>query len=176
MLVVPLFVRIIDWLLFEPTTTLPNAMLPGLGVRVAPATTPVPTRASDCGEFGPLSVKETLPAAAPEAVGVNCTLKDMLCPAAMVAGFESPLIPNGAPLTVAGLIVRLMFPEFVSFTVWLELCPTVTLPKLTVAGVMVRPACMPVPVSVTVSGEFDASLVTVIDPLIAPEDCGANCT
>jgi hypothetical protein len=136
----------------------------------------VPTKDNDCGELGPLSVNEMLPAAAPEAVGVNCTLKDTLCPAPMVAGFESPLIPNGAPLTVAGLIVRLMFPVFVSLTVWLELCPTFTLPKLTVAGVMVRPACIPVPVSVTVNGEFDASLVTVIEPLIAPEDCGANCT
>lgn len=176
MLVVPLFVRTIVWLLFAPTTTLPKATLPGLGFRVAPATTPVPTSASDCGEFGPLSVKEISPAAAPEAVGVNCTLKDTLCPAPMVAGFESPLIPKGAPLTVAGLIVRLMFPVFVSFTVWLELCPTVTLPKLTVAGVMVRLACIPVPVRVTVRGEFDASLVTVIEPLIAPEACGANWT
>jgi hypothetical protein len=54
------------------------------------------------------------------------------------------------------------------------LWPTTTFPKLTDAGDIVRPACIPVPVNEIVSGESDALLTTVRLPAIGPAESGAN--
>ena len=51
-------------------------------------------------------------------------------------------------------------------------CPSTMLPKLNVAGETFRPACTPVPVKATVSGEPVALLVTVTDPLALPAVLG----
>jgi hypothetical protein len=54
-----------------------------------------------------LDVMLTLPLAAPLAVGLKSTVKDVLWPAFNVAGKVSPLKLNPVPLTVAVEIVRL---------------------------------------------------------------------
>jgi len=68
----------------------------------------------------------------------------------------------------------LVLPLFVSLTVSVPVWPTVTLPKLTDVGLIVRLDCVPVPVNEMASGELDALLVTVRVPLIVAADCGAN--
>jgi hypothetical protein len=49
-----------------------------------------------------------------------------------------PNIVNPVPATVTFEMVRVAVPEFVSFTVWLLLAPTATVPKLAVAGLTVK--------------------------------------
>jgi hypothetical protein len=75
---------------------------------------------------------------------------------------------------VARLIVKLTFPLLANLTLCVLLCPTVTPPKLSVAGEIVMPAWVPVPLSEIVSGELEASLVTTRLPAAAPADSGAN--
>ena len=115
-----------------------------------------------------------LPVSPPATVGENSTLKVALWPAPSVIGVVIPLIPKPVPEIWARLIVRFVFPLFVSFTLCVLLWPTVTFPKPTDAGDIARPACVPVPVSEIERGELEASLVTVKVPLTADADCGAN--
>jgi hypothetical protein len=92
----------------------------------------------------------------------------------MVAGKLSPLMLNPLPDTVAPVTVRFVLPVFVNCTACVLLWPTVTFPNAIVDGESESPACVPVPLSPTNSGEFDASLVTVIVPVTDPVACGAN--
>jgi hypothetical protein len=168
------FVKVIVCGLLLPTDTFPNATLPGLATKLELVATPVPTMLTTCGEPGALSVKVMLPVAAPFAVGVNCVLKDRLCPPVNVVGRESPLIPKPVPATVARFIVTLEFPLFVSLTLCVPLCPTITFPNVKADGAIVKPACVPVPVIEIAIGELEASLKIVRLPVIAPVDVGAN--
>jgi hypothetical protein len=155
-----------------PTATLPNETLAGLAARVALEATPVPERVSVWGEFGAL--KLMLPVTAPAAVGANCVEKEIDWPAERVMGRESPEMPNAFPETFAMLMTTFELPVLVSLTLCEGFWPTATLPKLIEAGETTRPACAPDPVSEIARGELDASLITVIAPLTAPEAVGAN--
>ena len=66
------------------------------------------------------------------------------------------------------MFVRVKFCDFV--------CPSTTLPKAKLAGVMLNPGCTPVPVTGTVNGELLALLVTVTLPDALPAVVGANTT
>lgn len=77
---------------------------------------------------------ETLPLALPADAGAYFTVKDACCPAAIVTGADNPFIENPLPDAVACEIVTLPLPEFVKVMDWLPLLPTLTDPKLTVAG------------------------------------------
>jgi len=157
-----------------PTATLPNAAVVGLAAKVAPAAIPFPESTRVCGEPGALSVNVMLPVAVPVAAGVNCVLKVRFWPAGMVVGSERPLTPKPLPETVARFITTLALPVLVNVTVCVPVCPTITLPKLTDAGEIARPGCIPVPLKVTTRGEFVASLATVRLPVAAPAAAGAN--
>jgi len=112
----PAFVSVtVCWPLL-PTATLPNETAAGLAPSVELVATPLPERVSVCGEFGALSVKLMLPAAAPAAVGANCTENDIDWPAGRVVGRASPAIPKALPDTFAILITTFEFPVLVSFT------------------------------------------------------------
>jgi hypothetical protein len=64
-------------------------------------------------ELDAVEVIVTLPLAAPVVVGVNVTLKLMLCPAVSVTGAVIPLRLNPLPLIAACEIVTLGPPVFV---------------------------------------------------------------
>ena len=69
------------------------------------------------------------------------------------------------------------FPAFVTVICFWLFVPTATVPKLMLAGLAVNcplAGLDPVPLSPTVSGEFDASLLTVIVPAKLPATAGAN--
>ena len=72
----------------------------------------------------PLEVMLTLPLAAPLAVGLKSTVKDVLWPAVNVNGKDSPLKLNPVPLAAAAEIVRLDPPVLLSVSDKLELLPT----------------------------------------------------
>jgi len=168
------FVSVIVCCPLLPTATLPNATAVGLETKVAPAAIPFPESTSVCGEPGALSVKVILPVALPVAVGVNCALKERLCPAATVDGNERPLTPKPSPETVARFTTTLAVPVLVNLTVCVPFCPTNTFPKLTEAGEIAKPGCVAVPLNEITKGEFEASLTIVRLPVAAPADAGAN--
>ncbi len=99
MLLVPEFESVMVCVLFAPTTTLPNAMLPGFALSVELAEVPVPARSRVCGELAALSVNLIVPVIPCATPGVNCAVNDMLFPAAIVAGRESPVMPKPVPET-----------------------------------------------------------------------------
>ena len=175
-LVLPVFVSVTVCGLDVPTTTPLKAMLPGFAINVEFAATALPAKLSVCGELGAPSVNTMLPVTPPDVAGVNCTLKDALWPDAIVAGSESPLIAIPLPEMVAAVTVRLAFPVFVRLTGCVALCPTVTFPKLTEAGVIARPGCIPDPLSEIARGEFEASLTIERLPDTIAADVGANRT
>lgn len=118
---------------------------------------------------------EMLPVAAPATVGENFAAKDVLCPAARVAGTDRPVMANPLPDALPCEMVMLAVPEFVNVTFTDPLAPSSKLPKLMLAGFAVRFPCTPVPVSGTVTVELLALLVIVMLPEALPAVVGANC-
>ena len=91
---------------------------------------------------------------------LKLTVNDALCPAVRVSGSESPLTVNSEVLMLA-LETVMLDPVAVSEAVKLLLCPTVTLPKLSVAGLTASwPGTVAVPARVMVSMESEASETT----------------
>jgi len=80
------------------------------------------------------------------------------------------------PVTLACEIVRFVFPPFVMLIGCDALLPVTTFPKDTLEGLAAICACIPVPLSVIVVGEFAALLVIETLPDALPADVGANCT
>jgi hypothetical protein len=80
---------------------------------------------------------EIPPVALPTADGENFAVNDALLPALIVIGMVAPLMLNPVPEGVAWLTVNAAFPGFVSVTVCETVLPTDTLPKLTLAGLIV---------------------------------------
>jgi hypothetical protein len=114
---------------------------------------------------------------APEACGVNVTVKEAVAPAATVKGKESPLTENWEPVrpvmdeTVTGAVLA----ERVASLDWLV--PTTTFPKLIADGVTLKdPGVAPVPLSGMESVGLEALEATEIAPVALPLVVGANVT
>jgi len=172
--VAPVFVSVIDCVPLLPTATLPNAKLPGFAPSVAFAAVPAPARLRVWDESGALSVNLIPPVTPWADVGVNCTLKEILLPALIVAGRESPLIPKPLPEICARFMTKSTLPWFVTCTACVLLCPTFTFPNCSTSGEVTKSAAVPVPVNSIVSAGFEASLTTDTLPLFTPETCGSN--
>ncbi len=78
-----------------------------------------------------------LPDAAPAAVGVKIAENEALLPALIVIGMLAPLMLNPVPDGDAAVTVNVAVPALVSVTVCVPLLPTDTLPKATLAGLIV---------------------------------------
>jgi hypothetical protein len=131
----PEFVRVTFCEALLPTATFPNGTLLGLIVSCGCDCVPVPLRAIVSGDPGALLVIETLPVAAPEVVGANFAVNDVLAPALSVIGSVGiPLMLNPVPDTLAREIVTAAVPPFVKAIVCVLLLPTPTLPKLALDG------------------------------------------
>ena len=94
---------------------------------------PVPDTDCTAGEFEALLANEIVPDAKPVALGLKVTVKLALPPAVSVKGNDSPLKENSELLieaeeTVTLALVALRVPDR------LALPPTITLPKLRLAG------------------------------------------
>ncbi len=135
---------------------------------------PVPLNAIVSGEFGALLTIETDPETALEAVGVNTTLNCAVPPAAMFMGVDILDMLNAAPVTVADEIASEALPLFERVIVCELLLPTVTLPKLALAGVAENCGWVPVPVSGTVREKLEPEPPSTIVPLTAPAVVGVK--
>src|SRR5512146_687086 len=94
---------------------------------------PVPLSATAVGELVALLAKLKLPLTVPVTVGAKFTVNDALCPAASVNGSVGPLTLKPAPVVVACEMVTLAV-DAVTWTVFVLLLPTFTLPKLSDVG------------------------------------------
>ena len=159
-----------------PTVTLPKLRLVGFAPSV-PCETPVPDRAIVKVELEASETMVTEPVALPAACGAKLTVNVVLCEGLSVSGVVRPVNPKPAPLTEACETETGDPPMLVSVTVCVCWLPTVTLPKVSLAGL--RESCpelvaaVPVPVRLRVV-VFEASLVMVTDALKAPTVSGQN--
>ncbi len=87
----------------------------------------------------------------------------------------SPLKAKPAPVRVACETLRLALPGLLKVIVCVLPRPTVTFPKLTLAGTTEICGCTPAPESTIVAGEFVALLATLTLPDALPGAVGANC-
>jgi hypothetical protein len=121
-----------------PVSTLPKLKLFVLKERPKVAVTPLPVRAMVLGELGSLLTIEILPVAAPAELGENCALKAPLVPGLSEIGIVRAPVLKPEPVAVTCVIVRTEAPLLLIWMVCELVEPVATLPKLTVAGVVVR--------------------------------------
>ena len=160
-----------------PITTLPTAIVVGLTANCPVAAVPVPESGMVSVGFDAFEVIVTVPVKLFAVPGANLTLKVVLAPAARVSGVVIPLRVNPVPLAAAAEIVTLEPPVFVIFSVNDWLLPTVTLPKLRLAGLGDRdPAESPVPDRGMLRVGFVPFDVIVTVPLALPAAEGVNVT
>src|SRR2546426_840957 len=110
------------------------------------------------------------------AVGANCTLKVLDCPAARVSGKVGALMLKPVPVTGRCAMVKLAVPELFKVRFCAPVLPTSTLPKLTLGGVTESWGCTPVPLRAMVLRELGALLMSETLPDTLPVAVGANCT
>ncbi len=97
---------------------------------------PVPDK-DEVGLFEALLTKLNVPEAVPESCGAKVRVSGTLCPAARVSGNVTPLSRNSELLTAPEVIVTLA-PLALSEPDWVDVLPTVTVPKLAEVGVSVN--------------------------------------
>ena len=170
----PEFVNVNVWLPLLPTATDPKFSLDGL----APSwpAIPVPDNAIVAGEPGALLTIEIPPVTLPTADGENFAVNEALLPALIVIGIVAPLMLNPVPEGNAWVTVNAAFPGFVSVTVCDPVLPTATLPKVTLAGLIVSWGCeaVPDPDKAITSGEPGALLTIETLPVALPAVVGEN--
>jgi hypothetical protein len=140
---------------------------------------PVPVSATICGLPVALSLSVSVALLVPVAVGVNVTLMAQIAPAAtldpqVLVWAKSPLL---APVIVMLLMVSAAVPVLVRVSVSAALfVPTVWLPKAIELLERLTAGVVPVPVSATVCGLFDALSVMVTVPETDPVAVGVKVT
>jgi hypothetical protein len=138
----PPAVRVPEALPLAPTTTLPRARVAGLTPSVPPvAVVPIPESRTVTVEFEAVELIVIVAVRVPVVVGVNVALIVQLDPGASVLSLQVPVPPQLKSPADIGLpvIVNGAFPVFDNVVSRIGLVtPTLTLPKLMVAGFSVR--------------------------------------
>ena len=177
---IPLFVSMMFCAALAVVTNWP-AKLSDMGASVTAGAVPVPLSPTLCGLPLALSVMVTEAERAPVAVGLNVTLIEQSAPAASVEVLGGQLFvceksPLLAPVIAMLEIVSAAFPLFVTVT----FCDALVLPTGWLAKVSgadnVTAGAMPVPVSETLWGLFNASSEIETVALRAPVAVGLNVT
>jgi hypothetical protein len=143
------------------------------------AAAPVPVRVSTAVAGCASLVKVSVALAAPETCGLKVTLKDVLSPAWIFTGRESPPTLN-AELFVLAPVIVIFAPLALRVPDATPLFPTTTLPKLLLPGLTVscprEEVAEHVPESARLVRGFGASLLIASVPLNAPDAVGAKTT
>jgi hypothetical protein len=172
----PVFVTLTLCVVLVPVAMLPKLSDTGLAVSCSAGATPMPASATTSGELGALFTSVTLPVMLPATAGVNPRVKLEEPPGATVSGNVRPVRLKPVPASAACVTLRFAVPVFLIVSSWELLTPTVTLPKLALAGVTEICCCTPVPLSAIVAGEFVALLTTLMFPAALPAVAGAKLT
>jgi hypothetical protein len=125
------------------------------------------------GEVGALLTNERLLVMLPATVGVKLSENFVDWPGGTNNGKVRWLTLKPALGPAACVTLRLPSPVLLTVTAWVLVTPTVTLPKLMLAGAIKITGCTPVPLSEIVT-ELEASPATTRSPVIAPAAFGAN--
>jgi hypothetical protein len=147
----PVFVMVSDVVCLVFTVTLPKLTVVALAPN-SPGVTPVPDKVMPSVESEASDAIVTVPEALPEACGVNDTVKVVLCEAFKVSGTLMPLIWNPVPVTAICEMSTAVELGLLRVTVCDCVVPSATLPKASLAGLIVSDpdgAVDPVPVSET---------------------------
>jgi hypothetical protein len=141
--------------------------------------TPAPASEADTEPFDALLKNARLAEVLPEACGAKVTLKEAVCPEERVSGKEIPLTENGLPVVIPAevTVTEPLLALKVALCFWFE--PTVTFPKLMLAGLTASwpaVAVLPEPVSGIEREGLAAFEVIESAPLTVPLEVGANAT
>src|SRR5581483_6559782 len=157
------------------TSTDPNASGDGEGLN--PGDMPVPVRAIDCGESLAASVNVNVAVLAPNAAGLNDTVK-------VADAFGRIVLPNVgetlkseafAPAMAILVMLRFAVPVLVTTTFWLcAALLTDCVPKSSEVGAALKIGSMPLPDKATVCGLFGAESVICNDADSIPLIEGLN--
>lgn len=139
---------------------------------------PAPESAIVAGEFVALLSTVTVPDELPVDTGANVASSVADCPGARIKPVETPLSEKCAPEMLTFDNVTFEFPAIVRVTLRALLFPTSTFPKLKLEAFVVRNAvaAIPVPLTETVLGEPDMSVITDTFPDTAPGAFGEKMT
>jgi hypothetical protein len=140
---------------------------------------PAPASDSDTEPFDALLKNARLAEVLPDTWGAKVTPKEAVCPDAKVSGKEIPLTVNGVPVVMPAevTVTDPLLALKVAVCLWLD--PTVTFPKLMLAGLTASCPAVAVPPEPESGIERDGlAALDVIEsaPLTAPLDVGANAT
>jgi len=141
--------------------------------------TPAPARDSETEPLDALLKKASVEEVLPEAFGAKVTLKEAVCPDAIVTGNEIPLTENGDPVVMPAevTVTEPLLALNVEVFFWVD--PTVTFPKFMLAGFTAScPAVTVPPDPVRGMDKAELGVFEVIEsaPLAAPLDVGAKAT
>jgi hypothetical protein len=116
------------------------------------------------------------PVVLPTLFGENVTISVVDCPGVRIVPPETPPALKPAPLTLTLEIFMLEFPVFVSVELNVLLLPSATVLKFKLLGLKVSPACAaePVPVTPITNGEGTPFVTSLMEPLTAEAELGAN--
>ena len=179
---VPVDVSVTVCVPVEATATFPKLRVPGLTVNwVVPAAVPVPFKLTTVVPLvDELLLTVNFPAAAPAAVGLNCTVNVSVCFGFNVAGKVAPVTLKPVPLIVAAVTCTGPVPVDVSVRACVVVEPTARLPKLRLARFTVNcgvAAAVPVPPKLIRAVLLADELLLIVNfPVAAPAAAGLNCT
>ena len=138
--------------------------------------TPVPASGTINGELSVLLTNVRLPERLLAEVGAKLTMKVAEPPGARESGSVSPEKLKPVPTRDAWVTLRFAVPGLLMTSVWVLVTPTVTLPKLTLAGITEICGCTPLPLSEIAVGELVALLAKLRLPVALPAVAGAKLT
>ncbi len=140
------------------------------------ALTPDPDSEMMAGELVALLAMVTIPARFPAAAGAKATSNVASCPGARIIPVETPRVVNPAPELLTLEMDTLEFPALVIVIPKTLLPPRATFPKVKLDELAFNREVVetPVPLMVTVAGEFAALLITEMAPEALPVALGEN--
>jgi len=155
---------------------LPKLSVEGDAVSWVMGDTPVPASGTTNGELSVLLTSVRLPERLLAEVGAKLTMKVAELPGATESGSVSPEKLKPVPTSDAWVTLRFAVPGLLMTSVWVLVTPTVTSPKLTLAGITEICGCTPLPLSEIVVGELVALLAKLRLPVALPAEAGAKLT
>jgi len=155
---------------------LPKLSVEGDAVSWVMGDTPVPASETMNGELSVLFNSVRLPERLLAEAGVKLTVKVEETPGGTESGSVSPEKLKPVPTSDAWVTLRFAVPGLLMTSVWVLVTPTVTLPKLTLAGITEICGCTALPLREIVVGELVALLAKLRLPVALPAVAGAKLT
>jgi len=172
----PVFASVTLCVPLAPAVMLPKLSEEGDAVSWVMGDTPVPASGTTNGELSVLFTSVRFPEKLLADAGVKLTVKVAEPPGTTESGTVSPEKLKPVPTSGAWVTLRFAVPGLVMTSVWVLVTPTVTLPKLTLAGITEICGCTPLPLSEIVVGELVALLIKLRLPVALPAVAGAKLT